>query len=402
LRILVVHNRYQQPGGEDRVVEAESCLLATMGHDIEQWEENNDSIASPLSAVLTALQSVYSFEQARAMRQRLQHFQPDVVHIHNFFPRLSPSIHMECHRAHVPVVQTLHNFRLLCPAAILHAAEGRCSGCAQRIVPWPAVVRGCYRQNRLASLAVANMLATHRLLGTWNRCVRRFIALSENARQTFVAAGLPAEKIMLKPNFVDPDPGMGTGDGNFALFVGRLVEEKGVATLLAAWQQLATPLPLKIIGDGPLAASVVQAAAIHPNIESLGMRDRSYVQQTMAHATILILPSTWDEAFPVVIAEAFAAGLPIVASRLGAMAELIEDGQTGRLFVPGDATQLARTIESVVARPRELQAMRLRARAQYEQKYTAAANYPQLLAIYKAARSSATAPALQSRLEAIG
>jgi glycosyltransferase involved in cell wall biosynthesis len=213
---------------------------------------------------------------------------------------------------------------------------------------------------------------------------------------------LPAEKIMLKPNFVDPDPGMGTGDGNFALFVGRLVEEKGVATLLAAWQQLATPLPLKIIGDGPLAASVVQAAAIHPNIESLGMRDRSYVQQTMAHATILILPSTWDEAFPVVIAEAFAAGLPIVASRLGAMAELIEDGQTGRLFVPGDATQLARTIESVVARPRELQAMRLRARAQYEQKYTAAANYPQLLAIYQAARSSATAPALQSRLEAIG
>jgi glycosyltransferase involved in cell wall biosynthesis len=413
MRILVAHNRYQQAGGEDQAVQAECALLSREGNHVELWEEDNDSIASPLSAGLTALGCVYSVEHARAMRRRICQFRPDVVHVHNFFPRLSPSIHIECRHAGVPVVQTLHNFRLLCPAATLHSQRdgGPCEACLDRCVPLPAVVRGCYRGSRLASLAVAHLLSIHRALGTWNRCVDRFIALTEGARGMFISGGIAAEKIVVKPNFVDSDPnpksnlvpGTGSGRGNFVLFAGRLVEEKGVRSLLAAWSLLPAKPRLRIIGDGPLAPLVADAAATIPGIEWLGQKSRAEVRRAMADATILVLPSTWYEGFPLVIAEAFAAGLPIVASRQGAMAELVSDGRTGKLFSPGDAADLAGAVESILARPRELQAMRQHARAEYEQKYTAAANYARLIAIYETVLDAAPAPArLAPRLEAIG
>jgi glycosyltransferase involved in cell wall biosynthesis len=395
MRILVAHNRYQQAGGEDQAVRAECALLNREGNHVELWEENNDSIAGPLSAGLTALACVYSVEHAYEMRRRIRQFRPDVVHVHNFFPRLSPSIHIECRRTGVPVVQTLHNFRLLCPAATLHSQRGGgpCEACLDHCVPLPAVVRGCYRGSRLASLAVAHMLSIHRALGTWNRCVDRFIALTEGARAKFIAGGIAADKIVVKPNFADLDsnpepnitPETGSSRGNFALFVGRLVEEKGIRSLLAAWSLLPVKPRLRIIGDGPLAPLVADAAATIPGVEWLGPRSRAEVRCAMADAAILVLPSTWYEGFPLVIAEAFAAGLPIVASRLGAMAELISDGRTGKLFSPGDADELAGAVESVLAHPQDLQAMRQHARAEYERKYTAAANYTRLMAIYETA-----------------
>jgi glycosyltransferase involved in cell wall biosynthesis len=388
MRILFVHNRYQQAGGEDAVVQAESRLVSRMGHEVEVWEENNNSIVSRMDALVTGFQSVYSFEHARRLRERIRFFRPDLVHIHNFFPRFSPSIHRACVYAGVPVVQTLHNFRLLCPSATFHGGEKVCEECLGKSIPWPAVLHGCYRHSRAASAAVASMLSVHRALGTWRRTVSRFIALSEFARDRFIAGGLPADKVAIKPNFVDSDPGIGSGRGNFALFVGRLVEEKGIGTLLAAWSRLSVKPKLKIIGDGPLAPAVANAAAAIREIEWLGPRSKEEVTGAMAEASVLILPSTWYEGFPLVIAEAFAAGLPIIASRIGGLAEVVSDGQTGWLVSPGDPDELSSAVSRIFSRPQELQAMRLRARFEFESKYTAEANYAQLIDIYEVAIGS--------------
>jgi glycosyltransferase involved in cell wall biosynthesis len=388
MRILFVHNRYQQTGGEDSVVQAESRLLLRMGHEVEVWEENNDSIVSRMDALVTGFQSVYSFEHARKMGERIRCFRPDLVHIHNFFPRLSPSIHRACFRAGVPVVQTLHNFRLLCPAATFSGREKVCEECLGKSIPWPSILHGCYRKSRAASAAVATMLSIHRALGTWRHSVSHFIALSEFARDRFIAGGLPADKIAIKPNFVDSDRGIGSGRGNFALFVGRLVEEKGVGTLLAAWSRLSVKPKLKIIGDGPHAPAVANAAATIREIEWLGLRSKEEVSRAMAKASILIVPSTWYEGFPLVVAEGFAAGLPIIASRIGGLAESVSDGRTGLLVSPGNPDELGNAVSWAFSHSGELQTMRLRARSEFERKYTAEANYARLLDVYEAAIAS--------------
>jgi glycosyltransferase involved in cell wall biosynthesis len=393
MRILFVHNRYQQAGGEDVVVRSESRLLLRMGHEVDVWEENNDSIVSRLDAIKTGMQSVYSFQHAREMRERIRGFKPDLVHIHNFFPRFSPSIHLTCLRAAIPVVQSLHNFRLLCASATFCRKRKVCDECVGKLIPWPSLENGCYRNSRAASAAVALMLSVHRALGTWRRSVSCFIALSDFARNRFIAGGLPADKIAIKPNFVDPDPGIGSGEGNYALFVGRLAEEKGIGTLLAAWSQLSLRPKLKIIGDGPLAPEVADAAASISEIEWLGSRSREDVSRAMAEASVLILPSTWYEGFPLVVAEAFAAGLPIIASRIGTLAEIISDGRTGFLVSPGIPDELGHAVGLAFSNSEELQDMRISARSEFERKYTAEANYARLIAIYEGALGSCPMPA---------
>ncbi len=385
MRILFVHNRYQQAGGEDSVVRAEISLLRAKGHDIEVMEEHNDGIVRWTDAARTAIQCIYSFGASRSVHERIDQFKPDLVHVHNFFPRLSPSIHYACHKANIPVIQTLHNYRLLCPASTFLRDGATCEDCMGKAVPWPAIQHACYRQSRVATAAVANMLSVHRACGTWNRTVTRFIALTEFARNKFIEGGLPGDKIVVKPNFVDPDPGIGEGNGDYALFVGRLSEEKGIRSLLSAWSQLTTGRRLKIVGEGPLAYTVKNAAETVHGIEWLGMRSKCEVSQLMADAKILILPSVWYEGFPLVLVEAFAAGLPIIASRLGAMAELVSDGATGRLFTPGSSDELAVAIEWAFTHPDELRAMRHHGRCEFETKYTANSNYAFLENIYNSA-----------------
>lgn len=388
MRILVVHNRYQQAGGEDSVVRAEVSLLRSKGHEVDVLEEDNDSIVGWGASVKTSLQCIYSFSEARKVQERIRRFKPDLAHIHNFFPRLSPSVHSACYAAKIPVVQTLHNYRLLCPAATFLRDGKVCEDCLGKTIPWPAVQHGCYRQNRLASAAVANMLAVHRAFGTWSRTVSRYIALTQFSRDKFIAGGWPGDKIAVKPNFVDPDPGMGTGNGDYALFVGRLSEEKGIRTLLDAWSLLSTSHRLKIVGEGPLAPLVKDASAMGSGIEWLGGRSKDEVLALMANATFLIFPSTWYETFGLVIIEAFSVGLPVIASRLGAMAELVSDGETGLLFTPGRSDDLAAAIEWAFSHSGQLQAMRLRARCEFEKEYTKNANYETLVEIYKSTLNS--------------
>lgn len=384
-RILFLHNRYQNAGGEDKVVHAEIALLRAKGHEVELIEEHNDGIVTWIRAANTALESVYSTSSARRVQAQIDSFKPDLVHVHNFFPRLSPSVHYACHKSRIPVVQTLHNYRLLCPASTFLRDGHICEECMGKGIPWPAIQHGCYRKSRLASAAVVNMLSIHRGLRTWSRTVSRFIALTEFARAKFIEGGLPEEAITVKPNFVSPDPGIGIGKGSYALFVGRLSEEKGLDTLLAAWRQLPATYQLKIVGDGPMAATVTDAASTLPNIECLGPRNTEDVARLMADATILVLPSISYETFGLVLIEALAAGLPVIASRLGAMAELVADGETGILFTPGSGKDLATAVAWAFSHPKELEPMRRNARDTFEQKYSSEASYTLLTNIYQSA-----------------
>jgi glycosyltransferase involved in cell wall biosynthesis len=387
MRIVMIHNRYQQSGGEDHVLRAETALLRARGHEVEVVEENNDAIVRWTTATKAAFECVYSFSSARGAGKLIDRFRPDVAHIHNFFPRLSPSVHYAYRQAGVPVVQTLHNYRLLCPGSTFFREGKVCEDCTRATVPWPAVAHACYRDSRTASAAVANMLAIHRALGTWTRTVSRFITPTEFARAKFIEGGLPAERIAVKPNFLSQDPGMGAGEGNCALFVGRLSQEKGLDTLLAAWRQLRVRVPLKIVGDGPLASMVQLAAATLPDVEWLGARNHEEVLRLMADAAFQVIPSSSYETFGMVAMEAFAVGLPVFASRLGALAELVSDGETGKLFTAGSSEALAATVEWATAHPGELRTMRRNARMAFEGRYTAEANYAQLMRIYAAARN---------------
>jgi glycosyltransferase involved in cell wall biosynthesis len=390
VRVLQLHNRYQQPGGEDVVAQAERELLELHGHRVELLEVSNREIVSLYDKVRSAFTAVYSPAAKSRATAHLRSFEPHVVHVHNFFPLLSPSIYYACREAGVPVVQTLHNYRLVCPGALLMRDGRICEDCLGRMAPWPGVVHGCWRGSRTQTAVVATMLAAHHLLGTWTDKVDRYIALTKFARDKFIEGGLPAEKIVVKPNFVHPDPGAGEHTDGYALFVGRLSPEKGVRTLLSGWRKL-TGIPLKIVGQGPLLNEVQRRSELEGlDVKVLGQRSRTEVFELMHEARVLIFPPGCYEGFPMTLIEAFACGLPVIASRLGAMAEIVEDGRTGLLFQAGNPEDLAEKVAWAWTHTKAVRAMGREARREYEKKYTAGANYEILLNIYRAVLSKSS------------
>ncbi len=381
MNILLCHNYYQQPGGEDQVFADEAALLARHGHHVQQFTLHNDAIAG-LGAWTTAKRTLWSRPTYRQLRERIRADRPEVVHFTNTFPLISPAAYYAAQAENVPVVQSLHNYRLLCPNAQL-LREGRpCEDCLGRGFAWPGIRHGCYRGSRTASAVVAGMLGLHRALGTWTRQIDAYIALAEFARDKFIEQAFPADRLHVKPNFVHPVPEAGTGQGGYAVFVGRLSAEKGIEVLLQAWARLRMPLHLKIVGDGPLSERVRQAAAADHRIEWLGRQPTADVLRVMSDAACLILPSLWYEVCPKTLLESLAVGTPVLASRLGAMAEFIADGRTGCHFTPGDSQDLARQLERLVSNRPALEAMRRAARAEFLEKYTARRNYELLYRIY--------------------
>jgi glycosyltransferase involved in cell wall biosynthesis len=385
MKILLVHNRYQIAGGEDTVVQAEKSMLETHGHEVALLESDNADISGGVGRLQAAMGAVYSRRGKRRVASELARFRPDVMHVHNFFPLFSPSIYSAAREAGVAVVQTLHNYRLVCPNALLFRDGHVCEDCVGRAVPLPGVVHACYRGSRLATAPVVAMLAVHRALGTWTNMVDAYIALTEFSRQKLIEGGVPAEKIFAKPNFVHPCPVVGDGQGGYALFAGRLSEEKGISTLLAAWKQIAEQIPLKMVGNGPLAQMVQSATKQSRGIEWLGQVSREQTLDLMRHATLLIFPSIVYETFGMSIVEAFAVGLPVVASDLGAMSSLIQHRRTGLHFRAGDADDLVAQVRYARTHPAEFQEMRLAARKEFETKYTAERNHEMLLNIYHTA-----------------
>ncbi|OUL31390.1 glycosyltransferase [Nostoc sp. 106C] len=385
MRILSVHNLYQIRGGEDESRQAEENMLREMGHEVTVYEEHNDRIAK-MNQLQVASRTIWSQEAYQIIQRKLKEQPQDIVHVQNFFPLISPSIYYAAKAEGVPVVQTLRNYRLLCPNGLFFRDGKVCEDCLGKFLPLPGVIHSCYRESRAASAAVATMLTVHRTLRTWTKMVDVYIALTEFARQKMIQGGLPAEKIIVKPNFVHPDPGLGEGRGGYALFVGRLSVEKGLDTLLAAWEKLAGKIPLKIIGDGPLSAEVIAATKRIPQVEWLGRRPMSEVYALMGEAMFLIFPSKWYETFGRVAVEAFAKGTPVIASNIGAIAELVDSGRTGLHFSPGDAEDLAAKVEWSLANQAHLSEMRQEARTEFVAKYTADKNYEQLIEIYAKAQ----------------
>lgn len=382
MKILLGHNHYQQPGGEDQVFADEAALLESHGHEVLRYTVHNDSVEG-MNRLALATKTIWNRASAHEIGEITRRERPDVVHFTNTFPLISPAAYYAVKREDVPIVQSLHNFRLVCPGSMLYRNDEPCEACLGKAIPWPAVTHGCYRSSRLATSAVAAMTTFHRALGTWQTTVDRYIALSRFSIGKLVAGGLPADKMVVKPNFVAPDPGPGDGLGGYALFVGRLSPEKGLATLLDAWDLSKNLMPLKIVGDGPLAAMVRGRAAANPNIEWLGRRPTSEVLRIMSDAAYLVIPSQWYECCPKTLIESLAVGTPIVASRLGAMAEMIEHSVTGLHFTPGDAQDLAVQVLRFDAEPQLARTMRIAARRQYERHYTPERNYEMLMDIYR-------------------
>jgi glycosyltransferase involved in cell wall biosynthesis len=391
MKILAVHNRYQLPGGEDQVFVDETALLEARDQRVLRYEVHNDQVKQ-LKRLALVKDTVWNSSAYRELGALIRRERPDVVHFHNTLPLISPAGYYAARAEGVPVIQTLHNYRLLCPVALLFRDGRVCEDCMGKSVPWPGVFHGCYRGSRAASGVIATMLSVHRAFRTWTEMVDLYIALTEFARNKFIEGGLPAEKIVVKPNFVAPDPGRGQGGGGYALFVGRLAPEKGTGTMLAAWEQLGTRIPLKIVGDGPLRDRVVGAAR-QSNVQWLGHRPVSDVHALLGKADMLVFPSEWYETFGRVAAEAFAAGTPVIAADIGAVAELVEHGRTGLKFRPGDPEDLVAQVEWALSHPVELLSMREEARAEFEAKYTAERNYRALMEIYEAALERKKVPA---------
>ena len=380
MKLLVCHEFYRQFGGEDRTFLDEISLLRSYGHEVVEYTRHNDEIYRS-NLVRVAAQSVWNVSAYRELRALIRKERPDLMHCTNTFPLISASAYQAAHDEGVPVVQALHNYRLLCPSATLMRNGEVCESCLGTTFPWRAVQHACYRQSRMGSAVVAGMLAIHNLKGTWGR-VDRFYTPSHFARNLFVRAGMSANQIDVKPNFVMPDPGPGPGDGGYVIYVGRLSPEKGISTLLKAWSEMKEDIQLRVFGDGPCRDLVENAASRDSRIIPFGKKPLTQVHEAMRDATCLVMPSVWYETFGRTMIEAYAAGTPVVASRLGAMEELVTHEETGLLFEPGSATALSSAICEIFARPNP-EIMRARARQEFEDKYTAEQNYLQLMNIYQ-------------------
>jgi glycosyltransferase involved in cell wall biosynthesis len=390
MKILMLHNRYLIPGGEDQSTAAEVALLRQHGCKVELLEENNERIKE-LGKTKTAVGTIWSAESYRRIYEKLQACKFDILHVQNFFPLWSPSVYYAAAKCDVPVVQTLRNYRLMCVNATFFRDNHVCEDCLGKTFAWPGIQHACYRGSRAGSAVVAGMDGFHRLLGTWRKKVDVFIALTQFARTKYIAGGLPEGKIVVKPNFVFPSPRVGRGDGKFALFVGRLSAEKGIATLLEAWRTAVDPLPLKIVGEGPYITEVEAAVKGSSAISYLGRRSPQEVMELMQQAEFLVFPSQWYEGMPRTVIEAFAAGTPVVAANIGAAATMIVPGRPGFHFQPGNIGELRALVERFSLKLDDVRAMRSNARSDFEAKYTGDGNAKMLLEIYRQAQKGSLA-----------
>lgn len=378
MRVLIAHNRYQQRGGEDVVVENELRLLASAGHEVRKLILSNDTIASPLDKLLTLLRTASNPAGVAAMKGAVAAFHPDLVHVHNFFPLLSPAIYRVCRQLGIPVVQTLHNYRPFCANARLLRQGKICQLCVKGS-PYLGALHRCYRGSLPGSLGAARMIDVHRRRGTWLRDVDRYIAMTEFGRGVFIKAGFPGGLIDVKPNFADdPGPPIEKTPRKGVLYVGRLSGEKGVDHLIEACARHG--YPLRIAGGGPEAARLKATAS--DSTVFLGEVTHDAVLDEMRRASVLVLPSIWYESFPMVIVEAFANATPVIVSGLGALGEIVEDGATGYHVPPANAEALGARIGELLANPARARELGHAARRTFTERYTPEANLRMLDFIY--------------------
>ena len=382
MKIQLVHNRYQQKGGEDTVVAAEEWLLREHGHQVELLQADNDHIQGAVASGLAALQSIYSFSGKRRIQAALRRYHPDLVHVHNFFPTLSPSIFTACSEAEVPVVHTLHNYRIQCAANSLYRAGQVCEECVTSRSSWPGVQHACYRSSRIGSAIVGFTMAWHEQIGTWSSRISAYIALTKFAAEKLGRFRIPPDKLFVKPNFAI-DRGTGTGDGDYVLFVGRLTEEKGVQTLIDADAAGALCMDVVVLGDGPMRSALEQAASrTGSRLKVKGFIDPGEILTWMKDAKALLMTSLWYEGDPMVVIEAFSVGLPVIAANIGNTAATVLAEGAGLVYTPGDHIELSATLQRFADHPEAAGQMRQNARNYYLATHTPEKNYVRLMEIY--------------------
>lgn len=395
MKVVVVHNFYGSTAssGENAVVEAEIALLRARGHEALPFFRHSDEIRDrgPVGLVRGALATPWNpYARSRLRRFLIEH-RPDVMHVHNTFPLHSPSVFSAAAGLDAAVVFTIHNFRLFCANGLALRDDAPCIRCLEQGNVWPAMRYGCYRDSRLATLPVAAMIAFNRRLGTWNRHVDGFISLSAFQRDLLLGCGVPADRLWLKPNFYDPPmaPLPWSAREAKAVFVGRLSAEKGARLLAEAWARWGAEAPmLEIIGDGPERPALERAMAASPagaRVRFLGQLPFAQAQSRLAHARLAIVPSRCFEGFPMVVREAFAFGVPVLAANLGSLADIVADGETGRLFAANDAEALCGAAKALWRDHEKLERLGAAAAARFRERYTSARGYEDLLAIYAAA-----------------
>jgi glycosyltransferase involved in cell wall biosynthesis len=379
MKILFVHNFYQIAGGEDAVYKNEIDLLKENGNEVIEHTVDNASIISLWDKICVMFSTIFSFSQYKKIKRVLKDNSPDVVHVHNYFPLISPAVFYACKKMNVPVVHTLHNYRAVCPTALLMHDEKICEKSIKHSAWW-AVKNKVYRDSLIGSFILTCMVEFHKKIGTWQNKVSCFIALTQFAKDKYIEAGWPKHKISIKPNFIE-DPFKGeltiNKQGGYAIYVGRLSDEKGIDLILKAWENV--DFPLKVIGAGPLQEIVESSKC--SKIEYLGLQQKEDVLNLVKKADFMVMASTWYEGFPMVLVEAMACGTCALVPKLGSMAEVVEDNVTGVHF-NGNCDDFTQKALTLINNPALVQKMSTNARDTYLSKYTSAQNFKMLNDIY--------------------
>ena len=380
MRVLIAHNFYRLSGGEDVAVMNEIEMLKRNGHDVSLISAHNDDIKGISKTITTAMGTIHNIRSERQVAERIREFEPSLLHVHNFFPQFSPSIFGAARKANVPSIMTLHNYRTLCPTGVLYH-NGQTTERSLHSSAWWTVRERAYRGSLLGSFVTAAMVEWHKRRRTWQTQVDQFVALTPFAKRKFVEAELPPDRIAIKPNWANgPSCAVLTSSSvrHGALYVGRLSEEKGVRTLIEAWRFM--DYPLRVAGDGPLRAWLTEQRV--SNVSYLGRLNSDQVQAEMLRASFLVMPSVCYEMFPVTLAEAFGCALPVIASRLGSLATLVEHRSTGLHFEAADSVGLRDQVIWAIGHPQGMRKLGNTARATFESHYTQEANYAALMEIY--------------------
>lgn len=390
-RILMVHNYYQERGGEDLSFEAERLALEDAGVSVHTYIDTNYRVDS-MGGIRAAVKCTWSREAHREVRQIIRETRPQLMHVQNAFPLISPSIYYAAKSEGVPVIQSIRNYRLLCPNALFYRDDHVCEDCMGKRMAWPGVLHACYRGSRAGTAAIAAMQSIHGALGSWRSKVDHFISLSEFGRSKLIEGGLPADRISVKPNFVYPDPGTSDADREFILFVGRISDEKGIATMIRAWETIHQDVPLLIAGRGPASHIVEEASKRLSGVTWLGGQTIDSIYNLMGRARALIFPSEWYETFGRVVIEAYSRSTPVLASNLGAISELVTPGETGYLFEPGCPESLARAARQMWSDPSHARQMGRNGRKLFESHYTVDQHLEQIDRIYSNATNGLRLP----------
>lgn len=386
MKILQAHNYYQFAGGEDNVLNLEKQLLSDNGHQVFQFLKNNREISNWRKKVKLLFNTHYSIESKKKFANTLKQINPDIVHVHNFFPLITPSIYEACQESVIPVVQTLHNYRLIHPGATLYHNE-RIDERSVKGSAYRCVMDGVYRNSRIQTAVVAHMIEYHRKHNTWNSKINKFISLTEFARQKFIEGGICKEKLIVKPNFCYDLNQKYQRRGNEIqfIFIGRIVEVKGIRELLDIWMNEQIPYKLMIFGEGPLKKKLEEQSKSNKHIVWMGQQDQSVVFQELKNSTALIFPSKWYEGFPMTIVEAFSLGVPVITSNIGSQAEIVKDSYHGLHFDLKHFDAIKKHIYHLANNKQDQFGLGQNARKTYLEKYTPEKNYQQLIKIYEEA-----------------